>query len=416
MSEATSSAQSTTVSLAVFAAATELHSIEDQLQRLQRKADLLVPGGLAEAASWCAGNASAQTLVVDIAGHPHPLAALLELATQCGPTSRIVALGVQDDVAFYRQLLSAGIFDYLLKPLRLDILADTLARAEEDRPLGQDGVVRAGRTVAVVGTSGGVGTSTLVTALGQWLAQAQHTPTVLVDFDRRQSDLPLLLGLEADAGLAHLLDAPSIDPRLLQRTLLNGSVGTTASRLQLLAQRPGPETPVAPERVLELGAALCQLFSLSLWDLPSHRPAGSDEVLVHADVRIVLTELNVQGARNTQRLLSEIGDERDGQQLLLVTSAAHHVSQAVLSAEQFQSFVGRTIHAHLPHAGDALAASLLQGALERNNAPAYAQAISNLGRGLLNLPAHSAAEPVDGLLQRLSRQLGLRPAPRKAAV
>lgn len=415
MSEAPSTAQSTSVPLAIFAAATDIPTIEDQLLRLQRKADLLMPGGLTEAANWCASNASAQILVVDIAGHPHPLAALLELATQSGPTCRIVALGTLDDVAFYRQLLSAGIFDYLLKPLRLDILADTLARAEEDRPLGQDGVVRAGRTVAVVGTSGGVGTSTLVTALGQWLTQVQHTPTVLVDFDRRQSDLPLLLGLEADAGLAHLLDAPAIDPRLLQRTLLNGSVGTTASRLQLLAQRPGPETPVHPERVLELGAALCQLFSLSLWDLPSHRPTGSDEVLTHADVRIVLTELNVQGARNTQRLLPDIGDERDGQQLLLVTSAAHHTGQTVLSAEQFESFVGRRIHAHVPHAGDTLAASLLQGALARNNATAYAQAIAGLGRGLLNLPSHTAQEPAHGLLQRLAKHLGLRQTPRQVS-
>lgn len=415
MSEA-SSHQSTTVALAVFSAAKDIQPIEGLLLRLQRKADLLMPGGITEAVNWCASNASAQVLVVDIADHPHPLAALLELATQCGPACRIVALGVQDDVVLYRQLLSAGIFDYLLKPLRLDILADTLARAEEDRPLGQGGVVRAGRTVAVVGTSGGVGTSTLITALGQWLAQVQHTPTVLVDFDRRQSDLPLLLGLEADAGLAHLLEAPSIDPRLLQRTLLNGSVGTTASRLQLLAQRPGPETAIAPERVLELGAALCQLFSLSLWDLPSHRPCGSDEVLSHADIRIVLTELNVQGARNTQRLLSDIGDESDGQQLLLVSSSTHHTGPAVLSAEQFESFVGRTINAHLPHAGPSLAASLLQGALERNNAPAYAQAIAGLGRNLLNLPAQATTEPANGLLQRLTKSLGLPSKARHAAV
>lgn len=397
---------SVAVALAAFSAATDLPALRDQLSRLQRPADVLQAGGIAAAAQWCATRGSAQVLLVDIADQPHPLQSLQELAAQCGPSCRIVALGVQDDVNLFRQLLAAGIFDYLLKPLRLDLLADTLARAEEDRPLGQGGAARAGRTVAVVGCAGGLGCSSLVTALGQWLARSQHAPTVLVDFDRRKADLALLLGMEADSGLAHLLEAPAIDPRLLQRTLLDADAGRQASRLQLLAQRPGAETALPTERVLELGGALCQLFSLSLWDLPSHRPAGSDEVLMHAEVRIVLTELSVQGARHTQRLLAEIGDESAGQQLLLVASGARHSGPPVLDAAQFAAFVGRGIDAQLPHAGQALAASLLQGGLEPQAAADYAHAVAGIGRRILNLPAPAAPASTAGLVQRLTQRLG----------
>lgn len=405
MSDASSPTRSDTSSarLAVFAAAAELASIDDLLQRLRLGARVSQAGGPAEAIAWCNANGAAEVVLVDIGNHPHPLTALMELAAQAGPSCRIVALGERQDVDFYRQLLQAGIFDYLLKPLRMDLLAETLARADHDQPLGHAGAARAGRTVACVGSAGGLGTSTLVAALGQWLAQQRLTPTVLVDFDRRKGDLPLLLGLEADAGLAHVLEAPAIDPRLLQRTLMSSRHDGVASlqRLQLLAQRPAPETALDPERVLELGGALCQLFSLSLWDLPSHRPSGSDEVLAHADVRIVLTELSVQGARNTHRLLTEIGDESAGQRLLLLSSGARQHARPALESAQFEDFVGRAIDLHLPQAGPALAGSLLAGALDSAAAPVYAQAIEQLGHSLLGQPA--AAPQAGGLAQRLGR-------------
>ncbi|ENO87636.1 hypothetical protein, partial [Thauera linaloolentis] len=145
--------------LAVFAAASELAALGDQLQRLRRTALALQAGGPAEAAAWCAAAPELPSiLLVDIGATPHPLPALLELAACCGPACRIIALGERQDVDFYRQLLRAGIFDYLIKPVQLDLLADVLARAEHDEPLGHGGSARAGRTAAFVGAGGGVGT------------------------------------------------------------------------------------------------------------------------------------------------------------------------------------------------------------------------------------------------------------------
>ena len=402
-----------TTPMAVFVAAVELPAVGDLLQRLRRSTATLQAGGPIEAMAWCATHGSPEIMLVDISGLAQPLAALLELAAQAGPACRIVALGDRQDVDFYRQLLQGGIFDYLLKPPRMDLLADTLQRADDDRPLGLGGAARSGRTVACIGCAGGLGTSTLVAALGQALAHRWQTPTVLVDFDRRKGDLPLLLGLEADAGLAALLDATSIDPRLLQRTLLgtgHDPASTTGQRLQLLAQRPSVESAIDPERVLELGGALSQLFSLSLWDLPSHRPSGADEVLTHAEIRIVLTECSLQGARNTQRLLSEIGDESAGQRLLVVTSGARQSGHPVLEHAQLEDFIGRAIDCHLPQAGPVLAGSLLDGPLVAATAPAYALAVEQLGLRLLGRTV--SATPVSGLVGRLSRLFALtrRPA------
>lgn len=395
--------------LAVFVKAADVASLGEQLGKLQRSAHLQA-GGLAHAQAWCAEHGAPQVLLLDISDLEHPLPALQELLGQVGPACRVIALGEQHEGDAFRQLLQLGVFDFLRSPVRLDLLAETLSRADEDLPLSHAGTARAGRTVAVVGASGGLGCSTLVAALGQCLAHGRQTPTALVDFDRIKSDLSLLLGMPADGGLATLLQAPSIDPRLLQRTLQSAptAAGTKgASRLQLLAQRPEADSPVDAERVLDLGGALGQLFSLSLWDLPANRPSSAIAVLSHAEVRIVLAEISVQGARHLQQLLQEIGDESAGQSLLVIGSGVRQPAIAGLTQAQFEEFIGRPLDAILPSAGAALASSLLQGPLNAQAAPAYAQAVAALADRLLGRAPMQAAPHAQSTSARLKQWLGL---------
>ena len=411
----TSAGEPAAGNLAAFIAAADLAHLDGQLQRLQRRPAVLEAGGAEQAALWCARHGAPATLLVDISGHPHPLQALAELAALCGPTTHIVLTGERQDVDLYRKLLQGGAFDYLLKPIDLNLLADTLARAGDGLPLNLAGQSRAGRTVAVVGAAGGAGVSTVVAALGQLLAGARQTPTVLVDFDRSKGDLALLLGMEADSGLSAMLALPEIDARLLQRTL-QGAAPTEGAptRMHLLAQRPEPAAVAAvdPERVLQLGASLAQLFSVALWDLPAHRPDGAREVLEHADVRIILTELNLQHARHVHRLLADIGDESSGQQLLLVHNGVRPAARAAISAEQFAEFVGRPIDLHLPCAGTALADSLLQGALQAPPGSPFGVALGALAdRVLGRRTAAIATAQATSLLGRLLGARSVRPAP-----
>lgn len=398
--------------LAAFVAPAELPHLGQQLQRLQRQAAVLQAGGPEEAVRWCAAHGVPSILLVDISQHPHPLQALAELASLCGPTTHIVLAGDRQDVDLYRKLLQAGAFDYLIKPLELSLLADTLARAVDGLPLNLAGQSRAGRTVAIVGAAGGAGASTVTAALGRLLAGARQIPTVLVDFDRSKGDLPLLLGMEADSGLSAILAMPDIETRLLQRTLRGAELADSAPpRLQLLAQRPEAAAAADPERVLQLGAALSQLFSMAIWDLPAHRPDGAREVLEHADVRIVLTEMNLQHARHVHRLLADIGDESNGQQLILVCNSVRPVQRSAITAAQFEEFVGRPIDLHLPCAGTALADSLVNGALEVPAGSAFDVALNALGDRILGrrTPAPAAATSLLGKL------LGLRPSGGKQA-
>lgn len=361
--------------LMLFDASTaEAGQFGEYLQRLGMPATLAQPGGFNAALDWCQAQPAPELLLVDLDGQAAPLTAIAELAEVCPPSCRIIALGSAHDLNLYRNLLQHGVFDYLCKPVPLDQFANTLRRARDPLQSAPQGA-RSGRTLAVTSASGGRGSSTVSAALGQLLAQHRHSSTAVVDFDRGRSDQALLLGFDGDAGLAAALAASELDSRFLER-----AVGQVSERLFLLAQQPDlrADDNFTSEHVLDLGASLCHLFNQVIWDLPSGRCHGALDVLCHADTRILLCDFSVQDARNTLRLVREIGDESNGQRLLLVANPGRGGHTDVVERHQFEDFVGRKVDLVLPNAGSALADSLLAGPLQLKHAPQLQQALLDL--------------------------------------
>lgn len=372
------------------------------LQRLGLPAQLARAGGFAAALEGCRQHAAPEVLVVDLDGQASPLQAVAELAQVCPPDCRLIALGSTHDLNLYRALLHNGVQDYLCKPVPLDQFANTLRRARDPHDSLHPGS-RTGRTIAITGVSGGRGTSTVVAGIGQLLASQRHSSSAVVDFDRGRSDQALLLGHDGDAGLAAALSTAQIDSRFLERALAR-----IDERLYLLGQQPDLRAAdgFSGEHLLNLGASLCQLFNQVIWDLPSGRCHGALEVLEHADTRILLCDFSVQDARNCLRLLREIGDESNGQRLLLVGNPVRPGHLDLVERQQFEDFVGHKVDLVLPHAGSVIADSLLAGPLQTARAPALQQALLDLadlacGRAPSNVPAASG-----NLILRLRQALG----------
>ncbi|GKW16369.1 fimbriae assembly protein [Pectobacterium carotovorum subsp. carotovorum] len=364
----------------------DVADIGDLFTRLKQPDVPVMSGGIAAARQWCELNVPPRILLVDLEGAHWPLPALEELLSVCGPTSQVIATGKEQDVGLYRALLQAGVVDYLVKPFTLDLLATTLAKCEGQQA-GPE-YARMGRTIAVVSASGGSGASTVAMGLSRLLSGERHLPVALVDFDRRNGDQLLLQGQTDDAGLAAVLETQELDTRLLQRAMLR-----VDTRLHLLAQKPelGELAPVDVDNVLNLGGALCRMFNQVIWDLPSSYPTGALDVLTYADLRIIVTELTLQDARNVRRVLNEIGDESEGQRLLLVHNQSRFATVAPLSRDQFEQFTGRKIDVVLPNAGHALAQSLTLGALNLAAAPAFQQGL----RQLVDLACGVRARPAE---------------------
>lgn len=387
-------------SLVAFIATPEdTQSVRDQLGRLGSSPDRIMTGGVGAALSWCAEHPLPDVIVVDLSSDPLPLPSLTELCDLCPPQHAIITLGDRQDVDVYRMLRRAGSAEHLIKPVTLDSWAETFRRIQADED-ATPALVRSGKTIAVTGAAGGVGVSTLCAALAQCLSQDRHIATSVVDFDRTNGDLPVLLGQASEAGLDAALRSDAIDARFLHRSAVQIN-----ARLHMLAQRPDWDSALQPadiDQVLMVGATLCQMFTQNIWDLPAGRPAGSLDVLRHADARIIVTDLTVPAARNVYQLLDTIGGEQDGQRLLVVLNQSRFVDGAPIRQSQFEEFIGRPVDVGLPYGGPGVARSLLEGPLDLTRAPALLDAVRTLADHICGLRPRQ--EKPRGLLRRLLRR------------
>ncbi|ADZ93313.1 MULTISPECIES: AAA family ATPase [Marinomonas] len=335
----------------------EKAAVCDRLVRLGYASDVVHSGGISAANEWCKHNAIPHLIFADIDKVNTPLLAVAELIERTSPTSKLIVVGSDQSIDQYRALLSIGVFDYLVKPAPLDMMAKMIQKARRGDESESFGT---GRTISVTGSSGGIGTSLVAYALGRLLSNQRYFKSALVDFDRKNGCLDLMLGAQGESGLDSVLQTDKIDSRLLERSMTE-----IDGRLSLLAQQPNYQAKDIDDtdQLLLLGAGLCRIFNQVIWDLPSSQPYGSLEVLKHSQARIILVDLTVADARNTLRLLNEIGDESNGQRILLVRNTCRQQNVDVITQTAFEEFVGRKIDMQLPFVGGGLSKSLLQGKL-----------------------------------------------------
>jgi len=79
-----------------------------------------------------------------------------ELSNYCDEGTAAIIIGPVNDVYLYRQLIDMGISDYLVRPVKTEIITDVIVKALIKR-LGISG----SRLIAVIGAKGGVGTSVI---------------------------------------------------------------------------------------------------------------------------------------------------------------------------------------------------------------------------------------------------------------
>jgi pilus assembly protein CpaE len=174
-------------------------------------------GGLRNAVQTLSVSASPNILFVDLSESGDPLNDINALAEVCEPGTVVIAAGQVNDVRLYRDLVASGIQDYLLKPLNPDVLRETFVQAQAalSAPKQADASVdRPHCAVAVIGTRGGVGASTLATSISWLLSEKGNRSTALLDLDVHFGTGALSLDLEPGRGLTDAIENPSrIDGR-----------------------------------------------------------------------------------------------------------------------------------------------------------------------------------------------------------
>jgi pilus assembly protein CpaE len=200
-------------------------------------------GGLRNAVQTLSVSASPNILFVDLSESGDPLNDINALAEVCEPGTVVIASGQVNDVRLYRDLVASGIHDYLLKPLNPDALRDAFAQAQTalNAPkVAESGAERAHCAVAVIGTRGGAGASTIATSLAWLMGEKQGRTTALLDLDVHFGTGALGLDLEPGRGLTDAIENPSrIDGLFIERAMVRAS-----ERLAVLSAEAPIHSPI----------------------------------------------------------------------------------------------------------------------------------------------------------------------------
>ena len=241
-------------------------------------------------------------LIVDVTGESQPLAVLNELSDVVEPEVRVLVIGDREDLNFYRQVTRGlGVLEYLYQPLMRDMVARYFGPLIVKGTAVFDGV-QGGRVVAVTGTRGGAGASTIAANLAWHFGVEAWRHTVLLDADLHRGTSAILLGATTGSGLRTALEAPDrIDNLFVER-----AAQPVDKRLHVLAgeEKLTETLAYAPDAAARLLEALRRRYNFVVIDVPDVLLPFHRDLLMMAHQRVLVMDPTLPSVRDALRLLT----------------------------------------------------------------------------------------------------------------
>jgi len=223
------------------------------------------------------------------------LGALDKLAEHCDPGTRVVVVARANDVMLYRELVRRGVSDYLIAPVgALDVVRSVcgLYSAPDAK--------RVGRIIAVVGSKGGVGASTIAHNIAFSIARDQALDAVVTDLDLAFGTAGLDFNQDPPQGIAEAVFSPDrIDHAFVDRLL-----SKCTDHLSLLA------APATLDRVYDFGAdafeaifdSLRSTVPCAVLDVPHQWAGWTKQTLIAADDILIVAAPDLANLRNAKNI------------------------------------------------------------------------------------------------------------------
>ncbi|HZR62786.1 MAG TPA: AAA family ATPase [Xanthobacteraceae bacterium] len=223
------------------------------------------------------------------------LGALDKLAEHCDPGTRVVVVARANDVMLYRELVRRGVSDYLIAPVgALDVVRSVcgLYSAPDAK--------RVGRIIAVVGSKGGVGASTIAHNIAFSIARDQALDAVVTDLDLAFGTAGLDFNQDPPQGIAEAVFSPDrIDHAFVDRLL-----SKCTDHLSLLA------APATLDRVYDFGAdafeaifdSLRSTVPCAVLDVPHQWAGWTKQTLIAADDILIVATPDLANLRNAKNI------------------------------------------------------------------------------------------------------------------
>jgi pilus assembly protein CpaE len=351
-----------------FAADSETRAALEQFAR-----DLYLPeedvtdGDTNVAVDMLSNMPTPECIFVDLGLSLSPLEELDKLAGVCDPGTQVIAMGSVNDISVFRDMLDAGVADYLLKPVTPDRLKQAYEKAIAPTHQGGEGSAKAlADVIVVVGTRGGVGASMVSTNVAWILAHENKKKIGLIDLDPYFGNTAALLNLEPGRGLSEALDAPDrIDSVFIDRTMIKEH-----DNLQILAAEEAMqnEVPMDSASIETLIEKLRENFQILIIEPPHGNMQAIKAAIRMATHIVFVSNYSVVGMRDMIRMSGLANQLAAGtRQLVLVNQGT--VGKSDVNAKDFESVTGLAVDAEIPSDSRGVTAALNAGAALAVGAP-----------------------------------------------
>ncbi|MBK8770340.1 MAG: CtpF protein [Rhizobiales bacterium] len=313
-------------------------------RRMARAHVTIQLGGIAAAVQVYQTQPTPHVLVVETHGNrDQVMAELSRLAEVCQATTKVVVIGHVNDVILYRELVKAGISEYVVAPITSFSFIETVAGLFNDpkaAPLG--------RIVSFVGAKGGVGSSTIAHNVGWAISQRQSIDTIITDLDLAFGTAALNFNQDGSGGIMDALGAPDrVDSTLIDRLMTK-----LGSKLSLL------NGPSSIDRDISIEAHAVETilnvvrFSapIVIVDVPNMWAPWIKYTLLNSDEIIITATPELPSLRNTKNLVDMLKASRPNDKPpRLILNQVGVPKRPEIPVNDFAKAVGITPTAVIPH-------------------------------------------------------------------
>ncbi len=285
--------------------------------------------------------------IVGLDADPEKALRLVERVVEIVPQCDILVTSDSSDGSLILQAMRAGAKEFLTWPIRLEDLLAALGRISERRFGKGEARPRGCQVIAVAGTTGGVGSSSIAVNLACALAAREKNSVVLVDLDLALGDADLLLDALPDYTIADL--AQNINR--LDYTLLKRSLTRHACGLYLL---PRPmhleDIPlVTPEEFQRIVGLLKATFTHLVLDLSKAYNQLDLMALEMANQILMVAQLELASLRNVVRLLSSFKQIEGVAQKVKIVVNRVGLDSGHISLKKAQETIGQEFYWQIPN-------------------------------------------------------------------
>jgi len=331
-----------------FAADESTHSaLVDFARELYWPEEDVVMGGVDAAVSKLSSMDTPEYLFVDLAESRAPLGELDKLSGVCDPGTQVIAIGEVNDITVFRDMLDAGIADYLLKPVdanRLKQAYENAHRRADPAVAGPGAAKTLADVIVVVGSRGGVGSSMIASNMAWILGHENGRKVGLVDLDPYYGNIAMAFNLDVGRGLSEALEAPDrIDRELIERTMIKEH-----DNLRVLGAEESMQNDVVMDSmsIETLIEKLRENFQIVVVEAPRGQLQAVKAAMRMATHILLVTDYSVVGMRDVIRLSGLANAVAAGTKQLVI--ANQRVSgNTDVNAKDFEATTGLSVEVEI---------------------------------------------------------------------